>query len=98
MFVNGVPFFNTYSRDIKFIFSLQKEPNTDLTVQAMKSTKAYYAKRGFKIVELRADQKFESSRAALSDMDIELNVSVRNKHVPEIERLNITMKEKIWSV
>ena len=36
MFVNGVPVFNTYRRDIKFITSRKKDPNRDLTMQAMK--------------------------------------------------------------
>ena len=30
-------------------------------MQEMKSIKAYYAKRSFKIIELRADHKFELS-------------------------------------
>ena len=59
MFVNGVSFLNIYSRDIKFITSWQQDPNTDLTMQAIKSSKAYYKKRGFKIFKLKADQKLE---------------------------------------
>ena len=55
MFVNSVPFFNTYIHDINFLTSRQQGPKTDLTMQAMKSIKAYYAKRGFNIVGLRED-------------------------------------------
>ena len=51
---------------------------------AMKQIRAYYAKRGFKIVEIRADWKFEPAQAALADMEIDLNASVRNKHIPKI--------------
>ena len=36
MLVNGVPFFNTYSRGIRFITSRQQDPKTDLNMQAMK--------------------------------------------------------------
>ena len=61
-----------------------------MTMQAMKSIKAYYTNRGFNIVELRTYQKFELDQAALADMEIELNASVRNDHVPDIERLNRT--------
>ena len=93
--MNGIPFFNTYTRDINFIASCEHYPKTDLTIQAMNSIKAYYAKGGFKIVELREDHKFELARAALADMEIELNASIRNKHVPDIQRLNRTMKERI---
>ena len=64
----------------------------------MNSIKAYYENRGFNIVDLRADRKFEPAWLALADMQIELNASIRNEHIPEIERLNSTMKERIWSV
>ena len=59
MFVKDVLFFNTHSCDIKFITSKQQDPKTDMTMQAMKSIKDYYAKRVLKIVEIRTDQKFE---------------------------------------
>ena len=95
MFLNIILSFNTYSHEIKFINSRQQDSKTDLTMHAMKSIKAYYEKRGFDIVELRSDQKFEPARAAFSNMDIELNASVRNDHVPDIECLNRTMKERI---
>ena len=48
----------------------------------MKSIKAYYVKRGFKIVELSVDQQFEPALAALANMKIELNTSVQNDQVP----------------
>ena len=64
-------------------------------MQSMKSVKAYYEKRSFNIVVLRAYKKFEPARSALADMDIEFNASVSNEHIPEIERLNRTMKERI---
>ena len=58
MFVNGFLFLNTYSHEIKFITSRQQDLKTDLNIQAMKSIKDYYGKRGFKIVVLRADHQF----------------------------------------
>ena len=64
----------------------------------MNFIKAQYMKWGFKIVELRADQQFESAQSALTNMEIQLNASVQNEHVPDIERLNSTMKERVWSV
>ena len=56
MFVNGVLLFNTYIHDINSITSRQQDPNTDITMPTMKSIKAYYEKRGFKIVELRESE------------------------------------------
>ena len=67
-------------------------------MQAMKSINAYHVKRGFNIVGLRAYQKFEPYQAALTDMDIDLKTSVSNEHVPDNERLNRAMKERIFSV
>ena len=98
MFVNSILFFKTYSRDIRFITSRQQDLKTGLTKQAMKSMNAYYVMRGFKIVELRADQKFEPAQAALSGMQIEMDGYVRDEHIPEIECLNKTIKERIWYV
>ena len=87
MFVDGIPFFNTYSREIMYITSQQKNPKTDLKMQAIKSIQAYYAKKGFKIALLREYQQFEMAQAALGHMQIDLNASVRNAHFPKIDRL-----------
>ena len=67
-----------------------------MTMQAMNSIKYYYANMSFEIVDLRKYQQFEPSQAALADMEIELNASVINEHVPDIESLNRTMKERVW--
>ena len=64
-------------------------------MQAMNSIKYYYANMSFEIVDLRKNQQFELSQAALADMEIELNASVINEHVPDIESLNRTMKERV---
>ena len=69
-----------------------------MTMQAMKSIKGYYAKRVFKVVKLKSDQQLELGQVALANMQIDLNVSVRNKHFPEIEFINRTIKERIRSV
>ena len=61
-------------------------------MQAMKSIKAYDINKGIKIVELRADHQFEPSQAALANMEIELNASVRKEYVTDIEGLNRTIK------
>ena len=58
MSVNGVPLLNTYRCDIRLITSQQQESKIDLTMQATKSIKAYYAKRVFKIVKLKANRQF----------------------------------------
>ena len=57
--MNSVPLFNTYICDIESITSLKQDPKTDLNIQAMNPIKAYYGKRGFKILEMRGDQKLE---------------------------------------
>ena len=70
MFLNSVPFFNTYSCNISFITSLQQKLKTDQTIQSIKPIEVYYAKRGFEIVELKADKWFKPDQAALADIQI----------------------------
>ena len=36
------------------------------------------------MVEIRADHKFDLDRAVLADMQIDMNASVRNELVPEL--------------
>ena len=45
---------------------------------------SYYEERGLNIFKLRADQQFKLSQAALSDMHINFNASVKNDHVPKM--------------
>jgi hypothetical protein len=60
-------------------------------------TKNTYQSRGFKLAYCRGDYEFEACRDALNSMGIQLNTGSRNEHVPEIERYNRTLKDRIRS-
>jgi hypothetical protein len=54
-----------------------------------------YATRGFKVTIVLGDGQFESMRGEIADMGALLNVVSEGKHVPEIERHNRTIKDRV---
>jgi uncharacterized protein (DUF1786 family) len=87
MYVNKIPFFMTISRHIQFGTAevLTNETAKTLT-DCIKKVKALYVERGFRIQTICMDGQFECLRADLADMQINLNTSSTDKHVPEIEK------------
>ena len=98
MFVNQIPFLNTISHGLKFITTRQMAPKAANSTETFKIIKKFYALRGFRITEIRADGQFEPIRGDLAEMKIMLNTTSEAEHVGAIERLNRTMKERIRGV
>jgi hypothetical protein len=48
-------------------------------------------------VECRGDYEFEATQDGLAEMQIMLNATSRDEHVPEIERYNRTIKDRVRS-
>jgi hypothetical protein len=95
MFVNGIPFFMTISRNIKFgTAEMLKTQHNKTILAAIKQVKSVYMKRGFKIKHMLMDGQFESLRADIADLQITLNTVANDEHVPEIERRIRTVKER----
>lgn len=95
MYVNGVAFFVTVSRNIKFGTAemiLNKSNKTLLT--AIKQVRKTYKQRGFRITHLLIDGEFESLRADVATLGITVNTVARGEHVPDIERYIRTVKER----
>jgi hypothetical protein len=94
MYINKIPFFMTMSRHIKFgTGKTLKNQYTKTILAAIKQVKSVYAKRGFQILHMLIDGQFESLRANLANLQINLNMVSNNEHVPEIERHIRTVKE-----
>ena len=56
----------------------------------------YYNKAGYKIKSIHCDQEFRPIMDRVSDdLDIEMNYATTDEHVPEAERNNRTIKERI---
>jgi hypothetical protein len=82
MFVNKIP---EKSRHLKFCTGKNLKNQTNKTIlAAIKQFKSVYAKRGFRILLLLMDGQFESLRANLADIQINLNTVSNDEHVPEV--------------
>ena len=98
MKVNGIPFLMTISKHIKFgsAGKLDSMANA-LILKHFWLVIGVYATRGFRVSIIMADNQFESMRGELADMGALINVVSRDEHVPEIERYNRTIKERVRS-
>ena len=54
-----------------------------------------YVSRGFRVTIIIADNQFESMRGDIAGLGAILSVCARDEHVPEIERFNRTIKERL---
>ena len=67
-------------------------------IETVKEIKAHYANCGFYIGDMRVDKKFEPDRDELSLLHIGLNTVSKGEHIPEIERLSHTIKERVCTI
>jgi hypothetical protein len=90
----------TISRHVQFgTAEVLLNQHAKTLVACVKKVKALYAQRGFKIQTFMMDGEFECLPADLADMQINLNDVVSNdEHVPEIERRQRTVKERVRCV
>ena len=93
MFVNGIPFFTTLSRDIRFGTAKHVPSRTakQLAKSLMKIVKLY-AVGGFVVRNVIMDGEFEKVKPEVELIDI--NISAAREHVGEIERYHRTLKER----
>jgi hypothetical protein len=96
MFINQMTFLVTMSRDIKFCTNgmiINVKSNTSL--HAILPILKLYESRGFKVL---MDGRFDQIRKDLNGMNVTVNITSRDEHVPEIERQIRTLKERVRSV
>ncbi|KAL7493808.1 hypothetical protein ACHAWT_003568, partial [Skeletonema menzelii] len=96
MKVTGIPFLTTISRHIKFgsAGKLDSMENKSI-LPHFKAIISAYAIRGFRVTIVLADGQFESMRTEIADLHVRLHIVARDEHVPEIERYNRTIKERV---
>jgi len=96
MHVNGVPFFVSISRKLKF-GTIEALPNQHQTtiVQSVRSIARIYHRGGFRIRHALTDGAFDCLKGDLLGMGINLNVTARDEHVGDIERYIRTVKERM---
>ena len=93
MFVNGLPFLTTLSRDIIFGTAEHVPSHTakQLAKSLMKVVKLY-VKGGFGVRNVLMDGEFEKVKPEIILVDI--NISDVREHVAEIERCYCKLKER----
>jgi hypothetical protein len=96
MHVNGVPFFVSISRKLKF-GTIEALPNQHQTtiVKSVRSIARIYHRGGFRVRHALTDGAFDCLKGDLLGMGINLNVTARDEHVGDIERYIRTVKERM---
>ena len=99
MWVNGLPFLTTISRNIMFRTAeyMKSTKAKDLKVE-IRNNKRLYKLRGFTVTEMYMDGKFKCMQGILTDMGIKLNVCSREEHIPGAERNIQTIKDRVRCV
>jgi len=87
MFLSGIPFLVTISRDIHFgtAVALPNQSKKSIT-KALTNVINNYKVRGFTVHTILGDGQLECLENVTSNMGISLNTTSNNEHVPEIER------------
>ena len=96
MHVNGIPFFISISRHLKF-GTVEAIPNQHMTtiVKSVRNIARVYHRGGFRLRHALMDGAFKSMRGDLLGMGILLNPTSREEHVGDIERYIRTVKERM---
>jgi hypothetical protein len=97
MKVNDLSFLTTISKNICYQTALFiSSKSISLYQEALKEVIQVYNKAGFKIVQIRADNKFGPLKAAmLNRFGIKMNFANPQEHVPEAEQNHQIIKEQI---
>ena len=97
MFVNGLPMLTCIDRSIRFRSLITMENRTKPTIyKALDKVLRLYNKAGFNIKDIHCDQEFKSMMDDIADdMDVVMNYATTDEHVPEAERNNRTIQERI---
>jgi hypothetical protein len=97
MFVDGLGFLVTASRNIKFTTNeyVPKRSKANLT-NSLKKVFEIYSKRGFTIKTALMDREFECMRDDIRG--VTLNTTATSEHVPEIERKIRVIKERARAI
>ena len=96
MFVNGVVFLTAISRHLckihaRAIFNRKHNRVKD----AITAIKAAYKKRGFKVKTMHGNNEFAPLEDWLSENEVTLETCDTDHYIPEIERTNRFLKERI---
>ena len=97
LFIGKITCFSSISRKVLFTTtnSIKNRKKVETILPCIKHIRNMYKVRGFKVTHLVTDTEFNVLRNQLMGMGIILNVTSADEHVPEIERNNRYLKEKV---
>ena len=97
MFVNGHAFLSTVSKKIIYRTCSPTEPKLKDYRSALLEVLGIYDRASFKIGSISADREFKPllERIQLEGYKFEMNIASAQEHVPEAERNNRVLKERI---
>ena len=95
-FVERLRFLISKSRYIRFTTTQPtSKQDTKTLFEAIRLIKQVYLNGGFDVNKVFTDRQFESLRAPLASICIQLNTTSVSEHVPEVERHIQTLKEHL---
>ena len=96
MKVNGIPFFMTISKHLKFGSAGKLDSmEHSMILKHFRLVMGVYAIQGFKVTIIMADNQFESMRGEFANTGAIINMVSRDEHIPKIGRNNRTIKEHV---
>ena len=96
MYVQGMPFFITVSRDLKLTTTELMSDKTQQTIlNCITNIQSVYKNRGFEVKTLLMDREIIPVVDNLRAIGIEPNPTSANEHVPEVERQIRIVKERV---
>jgi hypothetical protein len=101
MYVSGIGFLTSIDRSIKWQADVPiKNRTADELYRVVDVVlRKYNSKRGFNIVSINCDQEFcPIMERVADDLDVEMNYTMTDEHVPEAEHNNRTIKERVRAI
>ncbi|MEN9849167.1 MAG: hypothetical protein RL368_1907, partial [Pseudomonadota bacterium] len=96
MVINGLSFFTTISRNIKYrTAEFIKNHSIEEIKIKLDHILEIYQNAGFNVKRIFGDNEFKPLKHFLSNMNIILNICSAHEHVPEIERSIRVIKERV---
>jgi len=99
MFINGLPMLTCIDRSLRFRSLVTMEDRTTPSIyDALDKVLRLYNRAGHSIKEMHCDQEFKKVMDEIADnLDVQMNYTTTDEHVPEAERNNRTIQERYRS-
>jgi hypothetical protein len=97
MYVNKMPVFTTIDKTLRYRAAVNLANRTkEELFKALDAVLRQYNKAGYRVELIHCDQEFRTLMDQVSDeLDVEMNYTTTDEHVPEAERNNRTIKERV---